>query len=157
MGRVWIVSALRATPPLWFCPRAFSSHAPAGGPSPTLFKISASETRRVAVLAPARARRAAAMTIRTGPTLGQRRKGRGTPLAVVSFPRVLAAARGACRRSRGRATSSGPLHRGVDCDGSASSRELCAGTSSAVRAQATVRLALQRETQGRRPRGTCTH
>jgi hypothetical protein len=119
------------------------------------------------VLAPARTRRAAAMTSRTDPTLEQRRKGRGTPLAVVSFPRMLAVAgRGLPQVVwKSNVVKAAPLRAEIawhppaalPLDGSALSRELCAGTSSAGRAQATVRLALQRETQGRRPRGTCPH
>jgi hypothetical protein len=129
-----------------------SSRAPTGGPSPTSFKIPASKTPRVADLAPARARRAAAMTSRTGPALGQRRKGRGTPLAAVSFPQVLAVAGGLAagrveeRRRQGRCTAAEIAWHpptALPLDGSMSSRELCAGTSSTGRAQPTVRLALQ--------------
>jgi hypothetical protein len=85
------------------------------------------------------------MTSRTDPSQGQRCKGRGTPLAAVSFPRVLAvvgglaAGRAEEQRRQGRSTAAEIAWHppaALTLDGSASSHELCAGTSSAGRAQA---------------------
>jgi hypothetical protein len=87
---------VRATPPPWFSPRAFcrAELIPRADrwAQPYLILDTGERDAKGGVLAPAPTRRAAAMTSRTDLTLEQRRKGRGTPLAVVSFPRMLAVA-----------------------------------------------------------------